>query len=87
MKLYFSVPFVDACHLMLMMMLLLFTALTTLIVKAADDEKIDANVCLFTVYNFHANFFSPSSYKNRLWSMTCKMENVSFLLWALLTQR
>ncbi len=47
MQFFFSVPLVDACHLM-MMMLLLFTALTTLVVKAADDAKIDANVCLFT---------------------------------------
>ncbi len=58
MKLYFFVPLAHACHLM--MMLLLLAALVTGVVKAADDAKIDANVCLFTVfYNFYANFFPP----------------------------
>ncbi len=51
MKLYFSVLFVDACHLM-MMMLLLFAALATLVVKSADNAKIDANVCHCTVQLF-----------------------------------
>ena len=58
MRFYDSALSGNASHLMMMMILLLLIAtLVTTVLSEEVEEKVNVNVCLFTVNIFQTNFF------------------------------